>query len=142
MAGSVLGALQGLLLAIGLAGLVLGVASYALFPWHRVNRASRIPATRRTVERTRLCLSAAFVLLAPVALGGLLSFTATMTRLSDRASAPTRSWVERLALSVPWDAVVATCFALATLLVLVPVLLVGRDVALAALGRRDPTADA
>ena len=123
--------LQWLLVAFALGGLAVGLYSYYRYPWHRVNRESRIPARRRTVEVARRCVSAAFLLFVPVAIGGVLSFRGTMADLRAAASGrgPEYTLVERVALALPWEFVVGGCLTLAALLILVPVVLVLVDVA-------------
>lgn len=132
--------LQALLVALALGGVAMGLYSYYRYPWHRMNRESRIPVRRMTVEVARHCVSAAFLLFAPVSIGGVLSFIGTMAELGASASGGTPGYtlVERVALALPWNVVVAGGVALAVLLVIVTVLLVVLDVVRVLFGRDDP----
>ena len=132
--------LQALLVAFALGGLAVGLYAYYRYPWHRVNRESRIPARRRTVEVARRCTSVAFLLFVPASVGGLFSFTGTMAKLRTSATGgpPEYTVVDRVALALPWEAIAAASLALALCLVLVPIVLIVVDVAKILVGGDDP----
>lgn len=132
--------LQALLVVFALGGLVAGLYSYYRYPWHRVNRESRVPVRRTTVEVARRCVSAAFLLFVPVAVGGALSFVGTMAELRASATGGTPGYtaVEHVALALPWEGVAAVSLVLTLWLVFLPIALAVVDVAKILAGGGDP----
>lgn len=135
--------LEALFVLLAIGGPAAGLYTFYRYPWHEVNRASRVPVRGTTIEISRRCLSAGFLLFAPISVGALLSFTATMTKLRATVSetTPEHTLVQRVALSLPWDLVATGSFALAALLVFVPLALIAIDLALGLLGWLDPSTD-
>lgn len=141
MAVSLVWALQAVLFCIALGGIVGSWYSFARYPWHKLNRSSRIPVRDRTAETARYCVSVAFLLFTPLVVSGVLSFTGTMARIRARAvrGPPEYTVVERFALIGPWDLLTAGLVAVVVILLLVPLGLVAIDIVQTLLGWRKPS---